>query len=150
PRPRTILRLSPAGPVGTVVARVVFSPNGRMVAIVHWHNYVGFLTLWDVDTGKKKFDLFEGTVGANVAFSPDGRTVACRVWQQILVWDVLGGQRLQAFNDDGYSQVLYSPEGNLLAVDFKYKLWDVAKKKVVKELVEKGESILRIGENVLL
>ena len=129
--------------------RAFFSPDGRTLAILHWRDCCAFLSLWDVDTGEKKFDLFRGSVTPRVAFSPDSRTVACEFVPSTIVWDVGSGKRVQTLNGIN-GQVIYSPEGRLLALGLHYQLWDVANHKVVKDLIRKGERLIAIGDGAHL
>jgi WD40 repeat protein len=76
------------------VTRVVFSPNGRILAST---GEDGTVRLWDVATRKPRGAPLRGhekNVTA-LAFSHDGRLLATGGSdQQVLLWDVRGGRRV--------------------------------------------------------
>jgi WD40 repeat protein len=150
PRPRVVLENLQGG------LDTYFSRDGRILATVHCidpdePDYL--LTLWDARTGRKKLELSRGQGPWAVAFSPDGKTVAGRFWLQVRVWDIATGRQLANYPDkDGlkHFQLVYSPDGKLLALRKNYELWDVAANKIVKRLALEGEEGKAWAHNFLV
>jgi WD40 repeat protein len=122
-------------------ARVYFSPEGRLLATMHWRptsdGLYTVLRLHDVLTGEQTAELHSGPGQLeSLAFSPDGREVAA-LWHHRLIqsWDASTGRELGRWERKEWSdwwphsQVVYSPKGRL----WRYgpetsgrKLYDVA------------------------
>jgi RNA polymerase sigma factor (sigma-70 family) len=92
---------------------VVFSPDGRLVAIedsarVHF---------WDATTGKKAFECpareiqAEGATG--LAFSPDGKTVAVSAPRGVALWDTATRQQAGLL-PVAAAALAFSPDGKTL------------------------------------
>jgi len=132
-----------------------FSPDGQILAIIHLDpesDKSFFLTtLWDVNTATKKHALCKGEWPAAVVFAPDGQTLACRFTNQVKTWDVSTGRELATyFLPDDNPQLVYSPEGRLLALKENYVLWDVADKRPVKKLAQEGRRKTAEGDRSIL
>jgi WD40 repeat protein len=161
PRPRVVLENLDPDPA----FKAYFSPDGRTIgtvagiqAVKEWE-YDYYLTLWETDTGRQitRFYLARQNLDreklSKVVFSPDGRSVACRYWDQIRVWDIASPEKPVIYDDrDGanHSQLVFSPEGKLLALRQDYELWDVASNKLLKELQLDGERVINEEENTIL
>jgi WD40 repeat protein len=151
PRPRVLLEN--LGPDLTAI----FSPDGRMLATHYRKTQLEgpsscVLTLWDVDTGRKKNDLFKGPFHLlGVAFSPDGSKVGYCVESQVHLWDIPQEMELTYENNENkwYSQPVFSSQGKLLALRAGL-FWDVAENKLVKKLILERENALASGPGVLL
>ena len=150
PLPRAILQARTAG------LSVCFSPDGKTLAtwcgggdrlLLHYK-----LTLWDVETGQKRHEFFQGRCALAATFSPDGRKVASRSFDCIQVWDVVSGEQLATFDNPSWRQpqLVYSKEGRLLALTEQYELWDVAENKVIKKLALDGEKEITQGDASIL
>src|SRR5262249_43937710 len=125
-----------------MVARVVFSPDGKLLA--SRGGIDGILRLWDAATGAevRKFEDLSRVNPwrfyreAALAFSPDGKTVVGSSRTAILFWDVATGKQVgqwPAYRDWMY--VAYSPDGKTLATgglddakkeSYSIRIWDVA------------------------
>jgi WD40 repeat protein len=165
PRPRVVLE-TPAGSFYTIFAPGYFSPNGRLLLTVHnTKPHVlnrTYFAVWDIQTGQKKFDFEESRHLEDAVFSPDGRTLACvfdkqiapqdRLVSEIRVWDLSSGRELPSIEADSpcSNLLFFSEQGRLLALHPHFGPWDVANKKMVKNLLLKGEKIIGRGENTIL
>lgn len=133
-----------------------FSPKGKIVAIVilpESDKDFYLTTLWDLNTTTKIHSLCKGEGPLAAVFAPDGQTLACRFSNQIKLWDAATGRELATyFVPDGqdHPQLVFSPEGKLLALRENYVLWDVANKSPVKKLAQDGEKEIAQGDHSIL
>lgn len=116
-------------PENSPPARGAVSPDGRLVAVA-----TGAFSVWEVTTGKKRFELKAIPGAAGAAFSPDGRLVAG--WDRegnVVVFDVRFGTASRRFQagegaDDNFA-VAFSPDSTRLVTggnDGLITLWDIA------------------------
>jgi WD40 repeat protein len=71
----------------------------------------------------------------------------------IRVWDIADPENPVIYDDrDGpnHLQVVFSPEGKLLALRQKYEIWDMASNKRVKKLLRDGEAVISEGSNAIV
>jgi WD40 repeat protein len=114
-----------------VVASVVFSPDGRYLAV----GTGGGSSVQLIDTSSwQVIRTFEGHTSwvNSVAFSPDGRLLASGSDDDtIKLWEVASGSLVRSLSGhtDGVNSVAFSPDGRLLAsgsADETIKLWDIS------------------------
>jgi WD40 repeat protein len=117
-QPRRTLTL--AGPC----QRLVFSPDGRHLASLSDINrdFNLGLEVWDLTTGEKlptPADEIPGDLASALAFGPDGQTVAGVFADHVLLWHVRTGiEREKLDRRDGQVDVLFTPDGTLVAVQY--------------------------------
>jgi WD40 repeat protein len=124
----TAVRAITVGDSGTSL-QGAFSPDGRLIAAT-----TRPLSVWEVATGKKRFDVDAAADPQGVVFSRDGRTLAAwDVNESIVVFDVRSGtilRRMQHTGADGSVTVAaFAPDGRRLATggrDGAVSVWDVA------------------------
>ena len=121
-----------------VVCAVVFSPNGRLLALVSQTNSSGQLfsrnykvKVFDVETGHCTWTLDSGPEAiGDVAFSPDSRSIAFKGNKRVKLYDLTTGtitRELGFSVTDG--PVAFSHDGRTLAAISGYLpvlLWDLA------------------------
>jgi WD40 repeat protein len=111
------------------MSRGAISPDGRLVAVTS----LG-LTVWEVATGKKRFE-FDGLPAAEgAAFSADGRLLAG--WEasgNVIVFDMRLGSVIRRFQasgpDGGGMSVAFSPDTKRLAIgerDGSIAVWELS------------------------
>jgi WD40 repeat protein len=104
------------------VPSIAFSPDGDKIAS---STDLGFIELWNVNTGKRIF-LLDGRSGnynvssrvSSVVFSPDGNTLASGSWDNTIhLWSVSTGKTISTISDhsDKVTSVAFSPDGKILA-----------------------------------
>jgi WD40 repeat protein/serine/threonine protein kinase len=120
--------------------RVVFSPDGRLLATAsgHWFLQPGEVKLWDAATGQVLWTGLGHTGPVlSVAFSPDGRQLASTATAgtsgtgEIKIWEVATGKKLHTLPSapGGSFCVAYSPGGMLLAssgADHAVQIWNAS------------------------
>lgn len=92
-----------------------FSPDSQFLAVVDEH---GTIHLWDVDAGTEQQAFPANHVLiSEMAFSSDGKTLACSSGrnQDVLLWDVASGRKLQSLPQEFALVLAFSPDGKLLA-----------------------------------
>jgi WD40 repeat protein len=113
------------------VASVVFSPDGRYLAVGPW----GGSSVQLIDTSSwQVIRTLEGhTSGVtSVAFSPDGKLLASGSRDDtIKLWDVATGREVHTLRGHTWcvTSVAFSPDRKLLAsssADWTIKLWDIS------------------------
>ena len=94
------------------VTVVAFSPDGTKLASGSGFHFPGTLKLWDVDTAQN-IDTFQVEGGSTdfISFSPDGKMLA---WADRL-WAVDIGQQLDIPLDNKLFEIVFSPDGKILA-----------------------------------
>jgi WD40 repeat protein len=129
--------LSLRGPTGKVI-RLLFSPDGRWIATVHYHTRsgpqrqeVGEVWLWDGETGEQKFLLQQDPgplpSAVRIAFTPDGQRIALTstgpsensVGPSVHIFDVATGKRGVTFRINELNDIAalaFSRNGDAIAV----------------------------------
>ena len=80
---------------GAPISSISFAPDRRTVAATS-EGYSGFVSIWDVDTGRSVYTLPDGEGGLPVGFSslgdiahsPDGRYLAACGNETVVVWEL--------------------------------------------------------------
>jgi WD40 repeat protein len=143
------LKLS--APHGDFVWAAALSPDGKFLAVAGGNRNLP-VALWDVQAGRivRKFAGIK--YAGSVAFSPDSKIVA--VGSQgdtnIKLFSAITGELLQTLggNNFSFSQLLFSPDGRLLAVKAnmpgRVYFYDMHKYKWIG-MLDAGASISKIG-----
>ncbi len=108
---------------------VVFSPDGRTLAVAAADDSGTEIGLWEPVTGRKlrTFTVPDGAV-RGMAFSPDGRTVAAASPAAVRVWDVATGRTRHSFTSHSDPQaVSFGSDGRSVAavgLNGMVRVWD--------------------------
>jgi WD40 repeat protein len=108
---------------------VVFSPDGRTLAVAAADDSGTEIGLWEPVTGRKlrTFTVPDGAV-RGMAFSPDGRTVAAASPAAVRVWDVATGRTRHSFTSHSDPQaVSFGSDGRSVAavgLNGLVRVWD--------------------------
>ena len=114
-------RLRTFGDHAEAVYSAAFSPDGTTLALGFED---GSVALWDVTTGKQLRVLVEHSDSTerpalpviDLAFSPDGTTLASMLPKDIVLWNVVTGERLHTLEGDILLfSLAFSPDGTMLA-----------------------------------
>lgn len=119
-----------SGPDKIVVSKVVFSPNGRMLAK---DGRPKSISIWETVSGQQRI-LLKGHEDSTVciAFAPDGRTLASASWDNtIRLWDLRTGRELRKLTGHRgkANSLAFSADGKILVSagdDTTILFWDVA------------------------
>lgn len=116
---------------GNLVSSVVFSPDGRTIAVGSGMKDIG-INLWDGSSSKANGESLNAVVSgeSSLAFSPDGKILAVGDNSgSIILWDVTTRHSVQWKSTfDVVDSLAFSPDGNELATtsrDGYIYLWDV-------------------------
>jgi WD40 repeat protein len=113
---------------GSPVLGVAFSPDNSLAALAGGE--AATVSIWDVQSGQKSFDLDTASPALSVAFSPDGNQLAIGTPGKTQIWDLatktLKAELAQAGD---ISVLLYSRDGAWLASadsENDIYIWDAA------------------------
>ena len=139
-----------AGSEGNLVLDVAFSADGRRLLASRFR---GQVDVWDTSSWTKALTIqADETRVTALATSPDGHTVAAGGDDRVVkIWEITSGALVAEVRKckDYPDELVFSPDGGLLAVlvnggpDFVY---DVAKRKVVKEIPANGAAFSDAGD----
>ena len=117
--------------------RGAFSPDGRLLALSTFP-----LTVWEVSTGKKRFEIDAIANPMGVVFSPDGRLLAA--WDgadTVILFDVRTGTTLRRFQlpgaDGSIATAVFTPDSKRLVtggIDGLIVFWDTTNGEAVMML----------------
>ncbi len=144
---------------GAGVSRVVFGPNGRLIAI---RRGGATIELWDIASRTKRRELIvEGGSISSIAFSPDGRELAAgyvvmgpdrKTVAELAVrrWEVATGRELPELVGHFLviAAVAYSADGATIATggdDETVRLWDTATGRELRMLTGHTRPIRAVG-----
>ncbi len=135
-----------AGPAGAALLNLAGTRDGRILAA---QSDDGQITLWDAASGAVN-QRFAADAAGPLVFSPDSGTVASVKGGQVELRSAVSGETrrtLPGIAGVGVSDLVYSPEGELLAVvgtDARIRLWDPVEGTLIRELAGSGDTISRI------
>ena len=153
------------------IMSIAFSPDSKSLVAV---GEQGFVSLWEVQSGKKLLDLPYGSLEVvyRVAFAPNGKYVAASTIEDTALWDAQTGKKLYSFRGDAKDitlegqRIAFTPDSNYLLVsDIEGGiLWDIQTGKKDKvfpyhvgwesyytvDLSPNGKYVLANGADILL
>lgn len=102
------------------VSDIVFSPNSQSIAILNypfWYGVGQSFTVWDVQTGVKKFALKTNTVNGNITYSPNGKLLASGDMGDLKLFNGENGDLLATIQATTavVAKVAFSPNSQLIA-----------------------------------
>jgi WD40 repeat protein len=127
-------------------AKLVFSPDGKILGSACWPSWPGDVVLWDLPSKQKILSLVGPGYGGDttIAFSPDGKLLAGGAMgpSEVFLWELPSGKlraRLKG-HVTGIVQVLFSPDGKTLATCGydTVKLWNMATEQEIASLPTRG------------
>lgn len=96
------------------INKIVFSPNGKFVATASQDNTA---RLWNISLNQVEFIIKHDNNVADITFSPDGKLLATASWDKsVQIWTVEGIQKHKLEFKNEIDKVLFSPNGEKLAV----------------------------------
>jgi RNA polymerase sigma factor (sigma-70 family) len=122
---------------GPEVRSLAFAPDGQSLAAAGAGE--GSVLVWDLATGKKRWQVKAHGFASTVVFAPDGKSVASIGGEgTVRLSDAATGKELRTIDDkvlDGPDTVTFSPDGSILAAPGKEGsviYWDPATGKEIR------------------
>ncbi len=142
-----------AAPKGAMVLKphiecASFSPDAKSLVIMGYDNT---LSVWDVDSGKRRFDIpMTPSPLFSMAFTDDSRCViATGASGKLGMWDVESGSEVKSWQDDMFRDVsAIACKGNLVALgkeDGSVVLWNHNRGAVEGVLEEHAKAVCYVG-----
>jgi len=128
---------------GARVFGVDFSPDNAFVATAGENSKV---SIWDLTTGERAFDLENSSSVLSVAYQPGGTHLAAGMHNKIIIWDTETQEQVTTLLQAGdIDAVAYSHDGALLATassEGTIRVWDMTGNYT-------GQSLLRMNGQAL-
>lgn len=118
-------------------SRVLFSPNGRVLASIESYNTISLL---DVHNQKDVIIRLDDHRITDASFSPDGNTLAALTYDDIIhLWDIDTGEVKDTINlhTVKISRLTYSPDGSTIVTwgnDGIIRFWDLTTKEMINTI----------------
>ncbi len=110
---------------GARVLGVAFNPDNSFIATSGENAMV---TVWDVNSGEKEFDLENPSSVLSIAYQPGGTHLAAGLHNGIMIWDTETQEQVRTLLQAGdINAVAYSHDGTLLATassEGTIRIWD--------------------------
>ena len=95
-----------------------YSPNAQQLAsVLELGVEYSVLSLWEVKSGKKQFEIRINTILCYLRYSPDNKYLVIRAGNNIYLWDALTFKEEKKFQHDSVMTcITFSPDGQNLAL----------------------------------
>jgi WD40 repeat protein/serine/threonine protein kinase len=114
------------------VMSLSFSPDCRQVASGSYDDTDVMVLVWDLANGRVQHTFRDHRDDVTcVAFNPDGQRLASSGGKKLIIWDLVSGREIRAFESANITTMAFSPDGRQLVSghsggDKIVRVWDVA------------------------